>query len=173
MFILIAENKASLLTTIISRCVTLTLTTPEFSLGLGHLKSTTKFEAHLIEDALKSEKNNVGRALNLLNGKASSKTEAAALKFIEYAIDGDMYSMQRTVLTLSKSRVEASAFIKDLKYLLAQRIRKSPQSHLAKPLLAIYNIIPEFEDSLATNINLNLLFCNLCCKMTEIIRRNK
>ncbi len=173
MFILIAENKASLLDTIISRCVTLTLNPPEFSVALDYLKTNTKFDASLIKEALISEKNNIGRALNLLNGKASSETEEAAKEFLNLALNLDQYSMIKITGAFQKSRVDADRFIKDLKYLIAQKIRKSPNSNTSKPLMAIYNVIPEFEDSLATNINLNLLFCNLTCKMADIIRRTK
>ncbi len=173
MFILITESKSALLSTIISRCVILTLNTPEFSVAFDYIKSKTDFKAELIKEALDAEKNNIGRALNSLNGLSSSETEEVANKFLEYAINGDQYSMLKLVIPYSKNRANADKFIKDLKYLIAKKIRLSPKSHLAKPLMAIYNTIPEFEDSLLTNINLNLLFCNLTCKMTELIRRNK
>ena len=173
MFILIAENKSSLLDTIISRCVTLTLNAPEFSLAFDYLKSNTGFDASLIKEALTSEKNNIGRALNLLNGKSSSTTEESAREFLKSALNLDQYSMLKIANAFGKNRVDADRFIKDLKYLISQKIRKSPNSNVSKPLMTIYSIIPEFEDSLATNINLNLLFCNLTCKMTDIIRRTK
>jgi DNA polymerase-3 subunit delta' len=173
MFILIAENKVSLLDTIISRCVTLSLTTPEFSVALNHLKSKTNFAENLITDALTSEKNNIGKALNLLNGKASSKTESIAKEYLEHALNGDQYSMLKSVLPFSKNRIDADAFIKDLKYLITQKIRKNPNTTTAKQFMCVYSVIPEFEDSLSTNINLNLLFSNLTCKIAEIIRRHK
>ena len=173
MFILIAENKSSLLDTIISRCVTLTLNTPEFTVGYEYIKSKTNYEPNLIKEALESEKNNIGRALNALEGISSSKTEAAAKQFLDFAINGDSFSMLKTVTAYSKNRVDANNFIKDLKYLIAQKIRKSPNSNLSKPLMSIYSTLPEFENSLLTNINLNLLFCNLTSKMTEHIWRNK
>jgi len=173
MFILIAESKSSLLSTIISRCVILTLNTPEFSVAFSYLKSNTDFKDTLIKEALELEKNNIGRALNVLNGQSSSSTEAAANEFLNFAIDGDQYSMLKLLNPYSKNRVDADKFIKDFKYLIAKRIRQSPKSHLTKPLMAVYDAIPEFEDSLLTNINLNLLFCNLTCKITELIRRNK
>lgn len=173
MFVLIAENKSSLLDTIISRCVTLTLNTPEYSVGFEYIKRTTNFQPEFIKEALENEKNNIGRALNTLNGISSSKTEAAAKDFLKYAINGDQFSMLKTVLPYSKNRVDADNFIKDLKYSIAVKIRKTPNGNLSKSLMSIYSIIPEFENSLLTNINLNLLFCSLTCKMTELIRRNK
>lgn len=173
MFILITESKASLLDTIISRCVTLTLNTPEFSVAFGYIKSKTDFKDDFIREALESEKNNIGRALNVLNGVSSSKTESAVKEYLEFAINGDPFSMLKTVTPFSKNRVDADNFIKDLKYLIAKKIRKSPNSSLSKSLMTLYSQIPEFEDSLLTNINLNLLFCNLTSKITELIRRNK
>ncbi len=173
MFILIAESKSSLLDTIISRCVTLTLSTPEFEVAFNYLKSNTAFDSALIKEALTLEKNNIGRAINALNGVSSSNTEAAAKDFLEAAINGDRYTMLKITAPLSKSRIEADSFIKDLKYLISRKIRQSPSGTLAKPLMSIYGVLPEFSDSLATNINLNLLFCNLTSKMTELIRRNK
>ena len=173
MFILIAENKSGLLDTIISRCVTLTLNPPEFKVGFDYIKSKTNHNDELIKEALQNEKNNIGRALNALQGVSSSKTETAAKQYLEFAINGDTFSMLKTVAAYSKNRVDADNFVKDLKYVIAQKIRKSPSSNLSKPLMSIYNVIPEFEDSLLTNINLNLLFCNLTAKMTDHIRRNK
>ncbi len=173
MFILIAENKSSLLPTVISRCVTLSLTTPEQSIAFDYIKSKTDYKQELIIDALESEKNNIGRALNYLNGKHSSNTEAFANDFLKAAIDCDRYTMLKLTLQYQKKRVEADRFIKDLKLSVAKRIEKNPNSILAKPLMAIYDELYEFESALITNINLNLLFCNLTSKMTEIIRRNK
>ncbi len=173
MFILISESKASLLDTIISRCVTLTLNAPEFLVAFDYLKSKTAFSQELIKDALESEKNNIGRALNILNGVASSKTEEAAKSYLAAAINGDQFTMLKTVMPFSKNRIDANNFIKDLKYLIAKSIRKSPKSSLSKSLVLLYSQMPEFEDSLLTNINLNLLFCNLTTKATELIWRNK
>ena len=173
MFILIAENKASLLETIISRCVTLSLTTPEFSVALDYIKASTDFKEDLIKEALTLEKNNIGRALNRLNGVSSSNTEKVASEYLEAALNCDRYAMLKLTATYAKNRIEADSFIKDLKYLIAKTIRKAPYSTTAKPLLSVYEALPEFEASLATNINLNLLFCNLTSKITKLIWRNK
>ena len=173
MFILIAESKSALLDTIISRCVTLSLMAPEFSVALDYLKSKTNFKEDLIREALTLEKNNIGRALNSLNGVSSSNTEESAKEFLEYALNSDRYTMLKITAAYSKNRIEADAFIKDLKFLIAKKIRLNPNSTVAKPLFSFYSVLSEFEASLATNINLNLLFCNLTSKITELIWRNK
>ncbi|MBE6776838.1 MAG: DNA polymerase III subunit delta' [Ruminococcaceae bacterium] len=173
MFILIAESKTVLLDTIISRCVTLSLTTPEFSVALDYIKSKTDFSEELIKEALELQKNNIGRALNTLNGVSSSSTEESAEKFLESAINGDRFNMLKITAAYSKNRILADSFIKDLKYLITRKIRNSPNSALAKTLYSVYGILAEFEESLTTNINLNLMFCNLTSKTTELIGRNK
>lgn len=173
MFILIAESKTSLLDTIISRCVTLSLTPPEFSVALQYIKSKTRFAEDLIKEALELEKNNIGRALNTLNGVSSSSTEDKAREFLECAINGDRFNMLKITAAYSKNRILADSFIKDLKYLISRKIRKTPNSPISKPLYSVYSILAEFEESLATNINLNLMFCNLTSKTTQLIGRNK
>ncbi len=173
MFILISENKASLLDTIISRCVTLSLAAPEQSIALEYIKSKTDFSIEIIKEALESEKNNIGRALNLLNGISASNTETIAMDYLKAALDCDRYTMLKLTLPLAKNRVDASNFIKDLKFSVAKKIRQNPNSVLTKPLMAIYDELYEFELSLITNINLNLLFSNLTATVTGYIRRNK
>jgi DNA polymerase III delta' subunit len=173
MFILLAENKSALLDTIISRCVTLSITVPEFSVAYDYIKSTTNFEKNLIEKALEDEKNNIGRALDSLNGVSSEGTVADAEAFLNSAINCDRYTMLKIALNYQKSRIGTDSFIKDLKFLIAKKIRLSPNSVLSKPLLSIYEELGEFQSSLITNINLNLLFSNLTSSMTEHIRRNK
>lgn len=173
MFILIAENKSALLDTIISRCVTLSLTTPELSVALDYIKSKTDFEETLIKEALTSEKNNIGRALDVLNGVLSQGSESDAKAFLKAAIDCDRYTMLKIALPYQKSRIDADKFIKDLKFLIAKKIRHSKNSYFSKPLLSIYEELGDFQSSLITNINLNLLFSNLTSSMTEHIRRNK
>ena len=173
MFILIAENKASLLDTIISRCTLLSLTVPQFPDSYEYIKKSTNFGESEITEALKDENNNIGRALNVLNGVSSSATEKAAEDFLKFALDCDRYSMLKLSADYCKSRMEAADFIKDLKFLISKRIKTNCNSVFTKPLMGIYDDIAEFEASLTTNINLNLLFSNLTSKMTEHIRRNK
>lgn len=173
MFIIIAESKSSLLNTIISRSTILSLNVPTFKKAFEHIKSTTNYSDTLIKDAINTTKNNIGRALNILNGKASSNTETAVNEYFKNLLDGDEFSLLKITKNFGKNRADADDFIKDLKYLIAQKIRQNPNSNLSKPLMTLYNLMPEFEDSLATNINLNLLFCNLSCKAMELIWRNK
>ena len=168
MFILIAESKASLLDTIISRCVILSLTAPEFSKAFDYIKTNTQNDALLIEQALKSSQNNIGKALEILKGDLGTETEIAANEFLQAMLKSDSLAMLLSVAKFEKNRIATDKFIKDLRYLVAQKIKKDTQSYFAKPLIAFYNCLPEFEQSLATNINLNLLFCSITCKAVQL-----
>ncbi len=136
MFLLIAENKAAFLDTIISRCVVLNVT-------------------------------------DTIDSKADTKAFLAAEKFLKYLMDNDQYNMLITTNAFSKKRVDSDNFIKALKTVVAERIKSDPKSHFAKPLLAFYNEIFEYEQQLQTNINLNLFYCNVVCSAIRIIWRNK
>ena len=168
MFILIVPNKAVLLDTIISRCVILSLNAPEYSVGFEFVKSINKKDDSAISQALKSSQNNIGKALKLLKGNKGSITEIAANEYLAAMLKGDSLKMLTVISKFEKNRVAADDFIKDLKYLITNKIKSDVGSVYAKPLLAFYNMMPEYEQSLATNINLNLLFCSMNCKATEL-----
>ncbi len=136
MFVLVAENKAAFLDTIISRCVLLNVT--------------------------------AGDEL-----KQASKAYLAAEEFLKYLMDNDQYNMLLTTNAFAKKRVDSDNFIKALKTVVSERIKSDPKSHFAKPLLAFYNEIFEYEQQLLTNINLNLFYSNLVCSAIQIIWRNK
>ena len=136
MFVLISENKAAFLDTIISRCVVLNVTSVDES-------------------------------------KQNTKAFLAAEEFLKYLMDNDQYNMLITTNAFAKKRVDSDNFIKALKTVVSNRIKADPKSHFAKPLLAFYNEIFEYEQQLLTNINLNLFYSNLVCSAIQIIWRNK
>ena len=168
MFILIAESKAAMLDTIISRCVVLGLTAPEFLKGAEYLSRNTECEPTLIEEALKSSQNNIGKAVEILKGELGTETEIAAKEFLNAMLKNDSLGMLTAVSKFEKNRIAADKFIKDLKYAVVQRIKKDTGSYFAKPLTEVYNLLPEYEQKLITNINLNLLFCSLTSKASQI-----
>ncbi len=168
LFILITESKASLLETIISRCIVLTLSTPEKSEALEYIKSSTDFNDSEIEEALYISKNNIGKALDQLSGKKDSKTTAAAKEFLNLFLRGDSFSMLALTAPFEKNRIETAAFFKELKYYTAEALRKKPSGYTAQMLSRFYSLICEKESSLITNINLSLLFCTLTSSAEQI-----
>lgn len=167
-FILIAETKASLLETIISRCVVLTLSTPEHEAAREYLLQNTDFSAENIQEALKSVQNNIGQALLLLSGSGDTKTAAAAKEFLRRMRERDLWGMLQSASVAEKNRLDADRFFKDLKYYTARRLRDNTGSYEAKALSRLYTKLCELEKSLASNINLSLLCCTLVSTAAEI-----
>lgn len=168
-FILIAESKASLLETIISRCVTLTLSPPDFSVALDFLMEKGDIAREEAELALRESGCNIGKTLDSLSGKSDSKTVAAAKEFLESILRKDEYSALCACSVFEKKRVEADRFFKDLKNETAVYIKKNLGRPQAKGLTALYMKFPSYERSLLTNINLSLLFSTLCADAAELL----
>ncbi len=168
LFILITESKAALLETIISRCIVLTLSTPEKNEALGYIKSVTDFEEKEILEALENSKNNIGKALDLLSGKEDSKTFAAAKEFLDFFLKDDTFGMLTVTSQFEKNRIDADSFFKDLKYCIAENLRNKPHSYFSNSLSRFYSLVCELEKSLITNINLSLLFCTLTSSAEQI-----
>ncbi len=169
MFILIAESKASLLETIISRCVTLTLSAPEKNLALEHLVGTVQKDKAEIEEALDLSANNIGRALLILAGKESSETSAEAKRFLQFMLEKNIWGMLDSSLKAQKTRLAASQFIKELKNEIISILKSNPKGFNASALSRFYDELTNFEKSLVTNINLPLLFAAMSNKAAEVM----
>jgi len=163
-FILIAESHAALLDTIISRCVVLTLNSPDFSTGYDYICENTQFDHEEIENALKAAQNNIGKALLYLQGNSDTKTTLAAKEFLSFMLRGDEWGMLSVLADFEKSRVETDRFFKDLKIAVANEIKRNTKSSKAPALLDFYNTLQQLEEQLVTNINLSLLFTGLTAK---------
>ncbi len=168
MFILLTPNKSALLDTIVSRCVLLSLSAPEISVGLRYIKSVSKKDDSDIKTALTCSHGNIGKALSLLKGNKGSDTEIAANEYLEAMLKADSYLMLSISARFEKNRVSTDRFIKDLKYVIISKIKNDVGSVYAKPLVAFYNKMPEYEQALITNINLNLLFCSMSCYAVKL-----
>ena len=169
-FILIAESKAALLDTVISRCTVLSLSVPETAEAVAYLKKNTEHAEEAIRNALDESGGNIGLTLEVLDGGA--KSASAAEEFIAYMLASDEYNMLKLTCGFEKSRVEAGNFIKELKACTAEAVKsKHADIFTARVLTEFYNELPRFEQSLQTNINLSLLFCSLVCKAAEINKK--
>ncbi len=164
-FILITESASMMLSTVVSRCVLLSLTVPEFEDAKQYLKSTTDFDDGNISSALKTARGNIGRALQVLgsrNGKDNGATDFAELLIT----GGSAYELLKITVPLEKNRVKCGEFITDLKAQISERIHARIQQNLAvDTLIRYYDIISEAEPQLVTNINLPLFLSALVCKL--------
>lgn len=160
-FILIAESKASLLTTVISRCVTFSLNVPTSDEALDYISSTTDYHTEDVINVLKDTRNNIGKALEILKGNSDAKTSHLAKEFLQLALRGDQWGMLNILIPFEKNRIETSNFFKDLKVFVVEEIKKNPKSVRASSLSKFYDKLLFLEKSLVTNINLPLLFADL------------
>lgn len=160
-FILIAESKASLLTTVISRSVTFSLNVPTGDEALDYIASKTDYQTETILNILQDTRNNIGRALEILKGDSDAKTPHLAKEFLQSALRGDQWGMLNILVPFEKNRVETANFFKDLKIYVVEEIKRNPKSVRASSLSKFYDKLLILEKSLVTNINLPLLFADL------------
>lgn len=85
LFILIAENKAALLDTVISRCTVLSLSPPEISEAEKYMVANTNYTAEQISPVLKETGGNIGAALNLLSGQLVGRCKGGGGIYKAYA----------------------------------------------------------------------------------------
>ncbi len=160
-FILIAESKASLLTTVISRCVAFSLNVPTSEEALDYISSNTSYQNDDIINALKDTRNNIGKALEILKGNSDAKTSHLAKEFLQSALRGDQWGMLNILIPFEKNRIETANLFRDLKIYVVEEIKKNPKSLMASSLSKFYDKLLLLEKSLVTNINLPLLFADL------------
>lgn len=170
MFILIAETKAALLETVISRCVVLTLNPPEADEALHYISQNHSFPTENIKTALESSQNNIGKALLLLAGSEDDKIALAAKSFVSGMQRRNLWEMLSATAAAEKNRLEADRFFKALKLEISENLRKNPHGHSAQALSKFYTELCRLEKSLALNINLSLLFCTLVSKAAETVK---
>lgn len=163
MFILIAESKAALLDTVLSRCAVFTLSVPEYGEAAEYIKNTTDYAEGAISEALAETKCNIGAALDILSGRGSGKITEAAESFMEQFLKGNAFEMLKITARFEKDRVAAGAFIRELKYCTAKTVKENHSSFTAARLVGFYSRLSEYEQSLNTNINLSLLFSAMVC----------
>ena len=168
-FILIAENASMMLSTIVSRCVVLSLTAPDFVDAAEYLKGVTNANEEDITEALKNNRNNIGRALSVLSSKVNSR-QSITNSFAKVLISGgSTYELLKMVAPLERDRVGCADFITNLKAHVAEKIRVRVSQNLAvDTLIKYYDIISNAEPQLVTNINLSLFLSALVCSLRSV-----
>ena len=170
-FILVSLSASELLETVVSRCTRLSLVPPDINTAVSYIAENTGYGSELIAAAAEETGGNIGAALGILSDGGGEKSDAAE-KFIDFMLAGDQAKMLELTADIEKSRIESELFIKELKTGLARRIRKTDMTgDTAAKLSEFYYSLSEFEASLATNINLGLLFCAAVCRAAEIYSR--
>ena len=170
-FILVSLSASELLETVVSRCTRLSLVPPDIDTAIRYISENTDYGRELIAAAAEETGGNIGAALGILSDGGGEKSDTVE-KFIDYMLAGDQGKMLALTADIEKSRIDSELFIKELKAGLARRIRKIGMTgDTAAKLSEFYYSLSEFEASLATNINLGLLFCAAVCRAAEIYSR--
>ncbi len=167
-FILLAESKTALLETIISRCVVLSLSSPDEETALDFIKKTTDFDEQNIKEALRLNKNNIGLSLGALKGNTENKNSSAAERFLDCFLERDSFGMLSVTVPFEKNRVSADLFLKELKYITAARLRQCYKGFDGPYLSALYEELLSSQKSLSANINLGLFFASLVSNAKKI-----
>ncbi len=167
-FILIAEAKAQLLDTVISRCTVLSLVPPEIPVAIDYISSATDYSKDQIKDAVALFGGNIGDTLDALGG-GGTKAQTSAAEFLKALLSKNEAEMLKITLPFEKNRVEADMLLKEIKLCVANEIKKNYNKvYISKQLSKFLDKLPSFEASLKTNINLSLLFCSLVSSAAQL-----
>ncbi len=135
-FILVCRNASALLTTVRSRCVTLTLKNPETEDAVNFiLRQTGKPETDIREALVKSH-GNVGKALNILDGSESG-AKIAAEEFFNACIKGDRFLAVKIMQRFEKDRLGLFSFMDELDLILKQALKGIALGDLKLPRKAL------------------------------------
>lgn len=131
-FILICRNASVLLTTVRSRCVTLTLKNPETEDAANFiLKQTGKPEADIREALIKSH-GNVGKALSILDGSESGSKEKAE-EFFDACLKNDRFAAVKIMQGFEKDRLGLFSFMDELDLILKHSLKQIALGDLKLP----------------------------------------
>lgn len=158
-FILNVRSRAALLPTIISRCVTYSLTDPEVGEAAEYISGEYGIDKSEAAQLLNRNSNRIGRAVAALNSKKSG-TYQMAVDYLDAADKGTLYELIAITAPLEKERAKTSEFFGHLAFLLLSRIKSAAlSSKSVKKEFRMYNACKEAEAALQSNVNLPLLFC--------------
>ena len=121
-FILVCQNAQSLLTTVRSRCVTLTVQNPNVNEAANYIKLQTGNPDEDIKEALENAHGNIGKAIAMLDGTAS-ETVAAAKVYFDAFKQRDRVEALKIMSKFEKDRLGFMSFLVELR-LLSQREAK-------------------------------------------------
>lgn len=166
-FLLLVVAADSMLSTVRSRCITLSLVPPSFEEALNYLEGVTNFSAKEIGDALNRSKNNIGMALLLLEGSEKDEYSALAKTLLLDINSSSAYTMLARLKPYEKDRVAADKILNELSLRIAQLVKDSCYTHIKEglsreKLVSLYDTVADLREKLSANVNLMLLFTNLC-----------
>lgn len=168
-FILLVESKSSLLETILSRCTVLSLFAPSKNEAMQYILSRYDFDEKSVEEALNQSKDNIGKALEILQGAKLSKGVKVAEEYFNLIEENLALNALKATLPLEGNRLAANDFTKHLKELLLKKVKENIYfKESQKEYLKMYDLVSDMEALLITNINLSLFFTTLTSNLINI-----
>ena len=166
-FILVSISAEKLLTTVRSRCITLSLCEPQEDEAIAYLKEKTSYSGEEIRAALKKAKNNIGLAERFLSGEEKNSYAAVACEIVGMIKSAKEYDIFKKLKAFQKDRAAAAAIFDELTERFCALLRESCFTHVSEGLsreqiVRLYDVTVRLKASLDSNVNLLLLFANLC-----------
>lgn len=159
LFILQVNSRASLLPTILSRCVTYTLSEPRLSVSAKYLSETRGIDEAQATELLEQNGLQIGSVIAKLDSKKKDITYKTAADYLETSAKGKAYDLLILTLPFEKDRVKAEAFFKHLSFLLLSDIKaKAINGEDTSKMYRRYEQTNSALEYLQSNINLPLLF---------------
>ncbi len=168
-FILITLSAEKLLSTVRSRCITLSLLPPQRDEAVKYITEHTNFSSLEADRALTATKNNLGEALGMLeNNEKNTVCELAAALICDIK-SSDSYTMMQRLKPLEKNRVAIDELFEELLLKISALLRESCYTHIKEglsreQLISLYEITRELRECSQSNPNTLLLFANLCSR---------
>ena len=159
LFIFQVRSRSSLLPTILSRCVTYTLSEPEISVSAKYISETRGITIDEATELLKQNGLLIGNVIASLDSKKKDITYDTAVSYLEKSESGSMYDLLLLTAPFERDRVKAEAFFAHLSYLLLSSIKENAVN--GKEITEEYHRYEQVlkaKEFLQSNINLPLLF---------------
>lgn len=165
-FILIATSANQLLDTVVSRCMTISLSPVTTQEALEVLRNRHNIKAENLEELVALEKNSIGRVLIRLKSKKEGRAAAIAGDYLKAVEEGDLLSALLSTVPLEKNRPEAAKFAEELSEILVAKIKSAGNmTHTAREYVKYHTALCDMIPTLNTNINLSLFFTALTSKI--------
>ncbi len=171
LFLLLTEKKEALLTTVLSRCVLFSLSSPDFESGVTYVMNKTGCEREKAQTLSKTFHGNIGLMLSGVKAKEKDGAYEIAKKFVPLIFEGGEYEMIKLLSPYYKDRVFTDNFFAELKSAVADEIRAiNKNGKRAKVLFSVFEDIDYYIEALKFNANIPLLFCAFAADINKKTR---
>ncbi|MEE0945633.1 MAG: DNA polymerase III subunit [Acutalibacteraceae bacterium] len=161
-FILQVKSRASLLPTVLSRCVTYTLTEPSLDMAADYIADKCDIPVADAKELLQQNGLQIGNVLSKQSSRKKSGVYDAAVLYMSAVSAGSLYELIEITSSFEKDRVAAGEFLNTLSYLLLCNIKeKAIKSESNKKNIYYYDCVKKAYELSKSNINLPLLFSKL------------